>query len=248
MYNGINPRRYRRLKRAKEKAQQRVSAATAALTASGTTSSAMDVEGTNGSNEWGERGDTSATAITGDSRDGLDRLVAGDELESAVVLRADHRVRSFDFSPTMGRVGSGKDSTGVLVALHNNSMEVWGLEGAVGGVSGGSQALLPKDKKVAKGKGGGRDDQGTGVGTEATCSRVSILDMQGHRSDVRAVAVSSDGSMVASVSHGLAKVWSSKTRQCVRSTPCGFGLSVAFAPGDRHLLIGTKEGNLQVKV
>ncbi|CAN0606210.1 unnamed protein product, partial [Ectocarpus sp. 12 AP-2014] len=73
-----------------------------------------------------------------------------------------------------------------------------------------------------------------------------VLDLQGHRSDVRAVAVSSDGAMVASVSHGLAKAWSARTRQCVRSAPCGFGLTVAFAPGDRHLLVGTKEGNLQI--
>ncbi|CAM9701335.1 unnamed protein product, partial [Sphacelaria rigidula] len=149
--------------------------------------------------------------------EGTDRLVAGDELESAVVLRADHRVRSFDFSPTMsgGGKGGGNVDAGtgvgsrVLVALHNNSSK-------------------------------------NTPSSACSCSRLAILDMQGHRSDVRAVAISSDGSMVASVSHGLAKVWSSKSRQCVRSSPCGFGLAVVFAPGDRHLLIGTKEGNLQV--
>ncbi|CAM9454408.1 unnamed protein product [Scytosiphon promiscuus] len=138
------------------------------------------------------------------------RLVAGDELESSVVLRMDHRVRSFDFAPD-----DDFDSTRVLVSLHNNSMEV-----AKGDAEDKSEA--------------------------ATAARMMVLDLQGHRSDVRAVAISSDGSMVASVSHGLAKAWSSRTRQCVRSAPCGFGLTVAFAPGDRHLLVGTKEGNLQI--
>lgn len=170
--------------------------------------------------------------------------MAGDELESAVVLRADHRVRSFDFAPTPMKSRSSrgsKDSTRVLMTLHNNSMEIWAVEG----VTGAADAKV-KRRRVSKGKAGG---DGEGIGDEAeaaACSRLAILDLQGHRSDIRSVAISSDGSMVASVSHGLAKAWSSKTRQCVRSVPCGFGLSVAFAPGDRHLLVGTKEGNLQV--
>lgn len=198
----------------------------------------------------------------------MDRLVAGDELESAVVLRMDHRVRSFDFAPSMttsnnGSSGSSRrgnrergggkndedfDSTRVLISLHNNSMEVWGLDGCccAGGDGGGGKV----SKKTKRSNGGVADDDeeatAAAAAAAATASRMMVLDLQGHRSDVRAVAVSSDGAMVASVSHGLAKAWSSRTRQCVRSAPCGFGLTVAFAPGDRHLLVGTKEGNLQV--
>lgn len=227
--NDPTPRR--RLKRAKEKAQQRV--------ASAAESDGKTAEG----GAWD-------AAEGGKPKAGVDHLVAGDELETAVVLRADHRVRSFDFAPSMtkgggGRGGKGRDSTRVLVALHNNSMEVWGLEGAVGDVDGAAA----KGKKVSKRKGGVEDGgEEEGAKVEASCSREAILDLQGHRSDVRAVAVSSDGSMVASVSHGLAKAWSSRTRQCVRSVPCGFGLAVVFAPGDRHLLVGTKEGNLQASL
>ncbi|CAM9524371.1 unnamed protein product [Discosporangium mesarthrocarpum] len=162
---------------------------------------------------------------------GSDRVVAGDELESAVVLRVNHRVRSFDFSPSMSR-----DSRGcrVLVALHNNSLELWGLEDAA--------MAKEKRRKGREGESGARG--GAGEGAKVNC--LAVLDMHGHRSDVRAVAVSSDNTLVASVSHGLAKVWSSRTKHCVRSVPCGFGLSVVFAPGDRHLMIGTKEGSLQV--
>ncbi|CAN0472976.1 unnamed protein product, partial [Ectocarpus sp. 8 AP-2014] len=197
----------RRLKRAKEKASLKAAAAGAAAAT-------------------GEAGRSTLT----------DSIVAGDELESLVVLRTDHRVRSFDFAPG----GDGLDSTRVLVSLHNNSMEVWGLEGCCRAGAGAGKA-----SKKAKGV-DEEDGGGDAAAPAPAASRMMVLDLQGHRSDVRAVAVSSDGAMVASVSHGLAKAWSARTRQCVRSAPCGFGLTVAFAPGDRHLLVGTKEGNLQV--
>ena len=243
----------RRLKRAKEKAQQRASAAADSNTA-GPRPDTNSVLADGGA--WNEEG--AGVAVNGAAASsgrtalgaGVDRLVAGDELESAVVLRADHRVRSFDFAPATGsnrsssrpRRESKENSTRVLVTLHNNSMEVWGIEGAAA-VTSAAVASAEKRKRVPE---GGGEEEGVGGETEASCSRLAILDLQGHRSDVRAVAVSSDGSMVASASHGLAKAWSSRTRQCVRSVLCGFGLSLAFAPGDRHLLVGTKEGNLQV--
>lgn len=229
---------------------------------------------------WGDEGVAAAAAVGGGGGEkrlpGVNHLVAGDELESSVVLRMDHRMRSFDFAPSMtSNTGSGKsrrasgkekvtdsDSTRVLVSLHNNSMEVWGLDGccyssssAAGSdpAAGGGKASKASTK-VSNSRGGGaaddeaeEDEEGKkAAAAVASASRVMVLDLQGHRSDVRAVAVSSEGTMVASVSHGLAKAWSSRTRQCVRSVPCGFGLTVAFAPGDRHLLVGTKEGNLQV--
>ncbi|CAM9544508.1 unnamed protein product, partial [Laminaria digitata] len=239
----------RRLKRAKEKAQQRATAAQAGQ--------AEDV------GAWGEGGEAAAaaaaaaaTAATVAVAGGGDRLTAGDELESEVVLRADHRVRSFDFAPARMEAGGGavtggrggRSTTRVLVALHNNSMEVWGLQAAAAEKGKGKgKGKGKKVSTVARGDDdGGEEGEEGGEGGEASCSRVSVLDLQGHRSDVRAVAVSADGAMVASVSHGLAKAWSSRTRQCVRSSPCGYGLTVVFAPGDRHLLVGTKEGNLQL--
>ena len=219
----------------------------------------------NGDGAWGEEGGVVAEAGARGRSSALDRVVAGDELESAVVLRMDHRVRSFDFAPSMTtstssggssrrgnreRDGARSDadfgSTRVLVSLHNNSMEVWGLDGCCRSGDDDGKAASNKAKRSESGGAVGDDEAAAAAAAMATASRMMVLDLQGHRSDVRAVAVSSDGAMVASVSHGLAKAWSSRTRQCVRSTPCGFGLTVAFAPGDRHLLVGTKEGNLQV--
>jgi U3 small nucleolar RNA-associated protein 12 len=42
------------------------------------------------------------------------------------------------------------------------------------------------------------------------------------------------------------KVWNAKTMSCVRSIECGFALCCGFGPGNRHGLIGTKTGSIQV--
>lgn len=121
----------RRIKRAKEKATQKELAASKSTSSEPTSSWAENEDHQQGQHV----GEAEETAIKGGVGEGTDRLVAGDELETAAVLRADHRVRSFDFAPTMtkgggviGRNGKGTGSR-VLVALHNNSLEVWGLEG-----------------------------------------------------------------------------------------------------------------------
>lgn len=108
---------HRRLKRAKEKTQKMKAKE------NGAAATSWGEEG-----EAGDEGGLAAAAATGIGEE-ADQLVAGDELETAMMLRADHRVRSFDFAPAMSDGGKGTGSR-VLVALHNNSLEVWGLEGA----------------------------------------------------------------------------------------------------------------------
>ncbi|CAM9749158.1 unnamed protein product [Chrysoparadoxa australica] len=143
-----------------------------------------------------------------------------DEIEAMEVLRSHHKIRGFAFSGEM----TVKRGVRLLLSLQNNSLELWNVQCHAKRKKG-----EPSESREAE--------------------RVAVLDNQGHRSGVRALAISSDCLMCASVSDGLAKaskVWSLRTHQCVRSTACGFGLCVAFAPGDKHLLIGTKQGNLQV--
>ncbi len=43
-----------------------------------------------------------------------------------------------------------------------------------------------------------------------------------------------------------AKVWNAKSMTCVRSLACGYGTCCAFGPGNRHAIVGTKTGALQV--
>lgn len=76
---------------------------------------------------------------------------------------------------------------------------------------------------------------------------VSTIDMQGHRSDIRCVAISNDDEMLVTGSANGIKIWNIQTGQCIRSMESsGYALSVSFIPGDRHVIVGTKTGELEI--
>jgi U3 small nucleolar RNA-associated protein 12 len=78
-------------------------------------------------------------------------------------------------------------------------------------------------------------------------AKASIVDLQGHRSDVRGLTVSNDGNVIASCSAESVKLWSS--RSLATTGTClvdGYCISICFAPGGRYVLTGTKDGRLQV--
>lgn len=87
--------------------------------------------------------------------------------------------------------------------------------------------------------------------TPAEATRVYSLDLLGHRTDVRALCLSSDDELLASASNGkryhklyihlrptalgTLKVWNMKTTTCIRTMECGYALCSTFLPGDRHV-------------
>ena len=75
-------------------------------------------------------------------------------------------------------------------------------------------------------------------------SKLYSLDVPGHRSDIRTLTLSSDDELLASTSNNLLKVWSLKTRTCIRTMECGFALCSAFLPGNKHILVRTKTSEL----
>ena len=77
-------------------------------------------------------------------------------------------------------------------------------------------------------------------------TRTLSVDMPGHRTDIRCVALSSDDRMLATASQGSLKIWNVRTTSCIRTLDCGYALSIAFLPGDRAVIIGTKEGKLEL--
>ncbi|CAE6522518.1 unnamed protein product [Rhizoctonia solani] len=79
---------------------------------------------------------------------------------------------------------------------------------------------------------------------EAT--RTFAVDLPGHRTDVRAVALSSDDQLIASASNGLLKIWSVQSTACIRTFDCGYALCCTFLPGDRQVAVGTKSGEIQI--
>jgi len=77
-------------------------------------------------------------------------------------------------------------------------------------------------------------------------SRTFSVDMPGHRADIRCLALSSDDRMLASASHGSLKIWNVRTQTCIRTLECGYALCAAFLPGDKIVVIGTREGTLEI--
>lgn len=136
-----------------------------------------------------------------------------------VTVRTGGKVRSMDWAGTK----SGK-SFSVLVATANNQLEVF-------------EVLSGDDgKKNKKSKGTEIPDY----------NRTLSVDMPGHRTDIRCVALSSDDRMLATASHGSLKIWNAKTQSCLRTLDCGYALCLAFLPGDKIVVVGTREGTLEV--
>jgi U3 small nucleolar RNA-associated protein 12 len=165
-----------------------------------------------------------------------------DELELTHVVRSSYKtkVRSFDFLPNSSAAADKpRGSTCVLMGLLNNTLEVHDIDPLV--------PTARTDKEFDK--------------ALADSQASQAISLPGHRADARAVALSSDDSMLLSCSSGSVKIWNMGTRQCIRTMamPSAAGetegrdgdgsasnsaVSAAFLPGDRYVLVGTKGGNI----
>lgn len=115
--------------------------------------------------------------------------------------------------------GKSSKSISMLVAGTNNQVEVYQVDFSV--------------KKL-------QSDQ------QPDYSRSISVDMPGHRSDIRCIALSSDDRMLASASQGALKIWNVRTQSCIRTLDCGYALCATFLPGDKIVVLGTREGTLEV--
>ncbi|XP_028412529.1 WD repeat-containing protein 3-like [Dendronephthya gigantea] len=77
-------------------------------------------------------------------------------------------------------------------------------------------------------------------------NNVFSIKTPGHRSDVRTLSFNSDGSCILSGSTESVKVWNRTTQKCIRTMSSGYCLSSFFVPGDRHVVVGTKAGKIQI--
>lgn len=137
-----------------------------------------------------------------------------DRVTTWCVIKANAKVRSFALAPYDG----GK-TFGVLLQQSNNSLEAYAVP-------------VPQGKsKLAD-------------GSAPEPSKVHSVELPGHRQDVRALAVSSDDQVLASAANGTLKVWNVRTTACLRTMECGYALCCTFLPGDRHVVVGTKAGEL----
>jgi U3 small nucleolar RNA-associated protein 12 len=76
---------------------------------------------------------------------------------------------------------------------------------------------------------------------------VLAVDLPGHRSDIRALALNSNDSVLLTVSQTGAKMWSTESSKCLSTVPLsGNGLCALFLPLDKHAVVGTKEGKVEL--
>ena len=77
-------------------------------------------------------------------------------------------------------------------------------------------------------------------------SRPFSVDMPAHRTDVRSLALSSDDRMLASASNGSLKIWNVRSQSCIRTLDCGYALCATFLPGDKIVVVGNRNGELEI--
>ncbi|TVY57617.1 putative WD repeat-containing protein [Lachnellula cervina] len=133
-----------------------------------------------------------------------------------VIVRTGGKIRSLDWVRT-----KRSKAIQLLTATTNNQLEIYNI---------------PTKEKAKKTKSDELPDY----------SRTLSVEMPGHRADIRAVALSSDDRMLASASNGGLKIWNVRTRSCIRTFECGYALCVAFLPGDKIVVVGTKSGELEL--
>ncbi|KAJ3168666.1 hypothetical protein HDU88_001559 [Geranomyces variabilis] len=81
---------------------------------------------------------------------------------------------------------------------------------------------------------------------EEATRMVSSIDLPGHRSDVRTLALSTDDELLVTGSSDLVKIWNIYSRQCLKTLASGYALCCEFLPGNAFVVVGTKAGELQL--
>lgn len=151
-----------------------------------------------------------------DTVDDVSKADISDVFVQYVILRIGGKVRSIDWA-----LPAGQKQIYLVVGTTNNQLEYYSVN--------------PKEKSDKKQK----DDI-------PDYTKTFSVEIPGHRADIRALSLSSDDKMLASASNGLLKVWNIKTQTCIRTFECGYALCCAFLPGDKVIVVGTKNGELQL--
>lgn len=73
-----------------------------------------------------------------------------------------------------------------------------------------------------------------------------VIENQGHHSEIRSVAFSSDCLATISGSAEALKIWNRPSLACLRTIKTDYILSLCFVPGDRHVIVGLKNGHMLI--
>ncbi|CAF0914831.1 unnamed protein product [Rotaria sordida] len=81
---------------------------------------------------------------------------------------------------------------------------------------------------------------------DKTIEQLPSIEKSAHRTEVRCLAFSSDDMLIASGSGESLKIWNRHSCESIRTIPCDYALCCMFLPGDHSVLIGCKNGSLQI--
>jgi U3 small nucleolar RNA-associated protein 12 len=159
----------------------------------------------------------------------LSEITISDEIELLTSLKVSSKIRSFIFNP----IPFTTNEDLALLSLINNSLEIYKIPHST------ENGQLPM--------------------------KLSLIDLPGHRSDLRGITVSADGNgSIATCSSESLKLWSNRTYQCTSScypsssaaadgeggekagSKNRYCLSLCFIQGGRYIIVGCKDGSLQV--
>ncbi|CAK7200532.1 beta transducin [Sporothrix eucalyptigena] len=171
-----------------------------------------------------KKGDTETMEVEEEDEESIDTSNAdvGEIFVQHVIVRTSGKVRSVDWAaPTT----SHKKDLQLLVGTTSNLLELYTVSTKKDRVS--KQAKKEKEEPPEYG-------------------RQLAVELPGHRTDVRAIALSSDDKMLATAANGSLKIWNVRTQACIRTFECGYALCCAFLPGDKVVLVGTKTGTLEL--
>nr|KJB62339.1 hypothetical protein B456_009G412600 [Gossypium raimondii] len=77
-------------------------------------------------------------------------------------------------------------------------------------------------------------------------TKTLAIELQGHRSDVRSVTLSSDNTLLMSTSHNAVKIWNPSTGSCLRTIDSGYGLCGLIVPHKKYAMVGTRDGKIEI--
>ena len=90
------------------------------------------------------------------------------------------------------------------------------------------------------------DAEDDSVSSSVQHKKVAVVSQAGHRSDVRAVAMSRDGALALTADSKGGKLWNLRSGACLRSFDSGYGISAVFLPGEQYGVFGCKDGSVSV--
>lgn len=153
-----------------------------------------------------------------DDEDTIDAAQMEDNIVSYVTIRASHKIRSISWglAQASGKINS---PLSLLATMNNNAIIVYSI---------------PRVESLEK------------KSSIPEYSASYTLELPGHQSDVRTMCLSSASDVLATGSDGSLKLWNVNSGACIRTFDCGYALCMTFILNDKFVVVGTKEGDLEL--